>query len=64
LRNRPILTVSDVEQFTRHGGIIRLFTKPDGKTGLRINAGVARTAKLTISSKLLKVAEIVNREDD
>jgi hypothetical protein len=64
LRNRPILTVSDAEQFVRHGGMIKFFTKPDGKTGLRINPGAARTAELRLRALLLQVAEIVNLEDD
>jgi hypothetical protein len=64
LRDRPILTVSDAERFTRYGGIVKLFTKPDGKTGLRINAAAAKAAELTISAMLLRVAEIVNQEDD
>jgi hypothetical protein len=64
LDNRPILTVSDADHFTRHEGIVRLFTKPDGKIGLRINARAGKAAKLKMSAMLLQVAEIVNAEDD
>lgn len=64
LGNRPMLTVSDAERFTRYGGIVKLFTKLDGKTGLRINAVAAKAAELTVSAMLLRVAEIANQEDD
>ena len=64
LNNRPILTVSDAERFTRYGGIVKLFTKPDGKIGLRINARAGKAANLKMSAMLLQVAEIVNAEDD
>ncbi len=64
LQDRPILTVSDADRFTQHGGLIRLFTKPNGKIGLRINAGGVKAANLNMSAMLLRVAEIVNVEDD
>lgn len=59
LRNRPILTVSDMEEFATAGGIIRLLTQQN-KIRMRINLDAARTAQLTISSKLLRAAEIVS----
>jgi hypothetical protein len=64
LEARPILTVSDTPRFTRAGGVVRLFTKPDGKLGLRINLHAARRSNLTLSALLLRVAEIVDVEDD
>jgi hypothetical protein len=64
LGGRGVLTVSDAGDFTRAGGIIRMFTKPDGKTGLRINLHAARKANLTLSALLLRVAEIVDVEED
>jgi hypothetical protein len=64
LRQRPILTVSDANRFMRYGGMVKLFTKDDGKTGLRINPGAAKAANLRLRALLLQVAEIVNMEDD
>lgn len=59
LRSRGILTVSDAPSFSRHGGIIR-FATVENKIRLKINVDAAREAGLTISSKLLRPAEIVS----
>jgi len=58
VRNTPVLTVSEVEQFAGQGGMIG-FVKKDGKVRLEINLKAARQAKLEISSKLLGVADNV-----
>jgi hypothetical protein len=58
LAGKPILTVSDIEGFAPRGGVIRLVTV-GGKIRLRINLDSAKAAKLSISSKLLRPAEIV-----
>jgi hypothetical protein len=58
LKLRSILTVGDVENFARRGGIIRLLTEQN-KIRLRINVEAAKAAQLTISSKVLRVAERV-----
>lgn len=58
LNGRPILTVSDVENATRRGAMIR-FVNESNRIRLRINLEVAKRAGLTISSKLLRAAEIV-----
>jgi hypothetical protein len=55
LREQPVLTVSNAAAFTEQGGIIQ-FTLVDNKVRFRINADAARTAGLTISSKLLSLA--------
>ena len=59
LKNRPILTVSDGEGFAEHGGMIGFVTDRN-RIRLKINLAVAQAAHLTISSKLLRVAEIIN----
>jgi hypothetical protein len=59
LRGRPVLTVSDSDQFAFRGGMIRLYTEKT-KVRLRINNEAARAAHLGISSKLLRVAEVVS----
>lgn len=58
LKERNILTVGDIEGFTKRGGMMRFVTEKN-KTRLRINLDAAKVAKLTISSKLLRPAEII-----
>jgi hypothetical protein len=60
LRFKSILTVSDEQNFARNGGMVRFFTD-NNKIRLQINIAAARAANLTISAKLLRVAEIVER---
>jgi hypothetical protein len=57
LRGVPVLTVSDAETFTQHGGIIRFF-REDNKIRFEINLTAAKAARLKISSRLLKLARI------
>jgi hypothetical protein len=59
LASRNILTVSEMTNFTKQGGIVRFFTE-DNRTRIRINLEAAKKAELIISSKLLKLADIVN----
>ena len=59
LKRRPILTVSDADGFAEHGGMIGFVTDRN-RIRLKINLGVVQAAHLTISSKLLRVAEIIN----
>ena len=59
LQNRSILTVSDTDDFATDGGMIR-FSFVNNKIRLQINAKTAKTANLTISSKLLRVAEVID----
>lgn len=58
LRGRDILTVSDADRFALNGGMIG-FVKRDAKVRLQINIEAAKAAKLAISSKLLRPAEII-----
>ena len=58
LRDRSILTISDAENFASEGGMIR-FVTTNNKIRLQINPSVVRAAKLDISSKLLRLAEII-----
>ncbi len=59
LADRHVLTVSDVEGFVVRGGVIGLY-KSENKLRFRINMAAARHAGLAISSKLLRLAEIVD----
>ncbi len=58
LGHRSILTVSDQEGASQQGVMIQFATK-DNQIHLRINAGSAHAAGLTISSNLMRLAEIV-----
>lgn len=59
LNNHSTLTVSDTDNFANNGGMIRFFTQ-NNKIRLQINPSAAKAVKLNISSKLLRVAEIVD----
>lgn len=61
LRDRPILTVSDLSDFAGRGGAIE-FVTVNNRLRLRINAQSAALARLTISSKLLQLAELVTTQ--
>ncbi|QYM77908.1 YfiR family protein [Horticoccus luteus] len=56
--HRPILTVSDVDDFASHGGSIQFFI---ARNHLRmiINLMAVRSAGLSVSSKLLRLAEVI-----
>ncbi len=58
LKHRPILTVSDADGFAERGGMIR-FVTDRSRIKLQVNLEAAEAADLTISSKLLRVAEII-----
>jgi hypothetical protein len=55
-----ILTVSDMPAFSRRGGMIQFVLEGD-KVRFEINLTRVETAKLTLSSELLKVATTVRR---
>lgn len=57
LEPRAMLTVGDNPAFIRAGGMIRFFSE-DSKIRLQINPEAARSSGLTISSKLLRLADI------
>jgi hypothetical protein len=63
LRGRGVLTVSDSERFIVRGVMIRLVTERN-RIRLRVNLDAAKAAGLTISSKLLRAAEIVSSEEE
>jgi hypothetical protein len=60
LDKTSVLTVSDMSQFTRRGGMIQ-FVEDANKVRFEVNLTVAERAGLTLSSELLKVAVIVRR---
>ncbi len=58
LKGRPILTVGDIDSPALRGVMVRFATEKN-KIRLKINAETAKAAELTISSKLLRAADIV-----
>jgi len=58
LKGRNILTVGDAESYAQRGGMIRFVTEKN-KIRMRINLEAVKAANLTISSKVLRAAEIV-----
>lgn len=56
LRASNVLTVGETQTFTQSGGVIRLF-KAGNKIRFEVNLEAARRAKLTISSRMLKLAD-------
>lgn len=63
LKGRSILTVGDMDHFSRDGGIVRFVTR-NNKIRLQINIEAAKAGDLTISSKLLRPAMIVTTQKD
>jgi hypothetical protein len=59
LRGRNVLTVSDVDDAAKRGIVIQFVTE-SSRIRLRINVTAARAGGLTISSKLLRPAEIID----
>lgn len=58
LKGKPVLTISDTHSFVESGGMIGLSRKGK-KINFAINNHSATESKLTISSKLLKLAKTV-----
>lgn len=60
LDRTSVLTVSDISQFTRRGGMIR-FVMEANRVRFEVNLTIAEHAGLTLSSQLLKVATSVRK---
>jgi hypothetical protein len=60
LEKRPILTVSDIPLFSRHGGMIE-FVLTENRVRFEVNVGAAEKAGLNIDSQLLKIATRVRQ---
>ncbi len=61
LKNKPVLTVGESDDFAQTGGMIRFATE-DAHLRLKINLKAVQDADLSISSKLLRLADIVASE--
>ena len=60
LRQRPILTVSEVEGFAERGGMVNLVAGQN-RIVMEINREVANEARLNISAQLLRLAKVVSK---
>lgn len=58
LSNKPILTISDIDQFTHQGGVMK-FTDDGNNIGFEINLTRARRNQLNISAPLLELSNII-----
>lgn len=55
VRNHPVLTVSDAARFADTGGMIE-FLRVDQHVRFRVNVEAAKRSRISISSRLLRVA--------
>lgn len=62
LGSQSILTVGDLPAFAENGGIIGLYTAQE-RIRYKINLKAARAARLEISSKLLRLGEVVKTRE-
>jgi hypothetical protein len=63
LKRKSILTVGDTDRFIRNGGMIR-FVNENNKIRIRIDLEATKQAGLTISPKLLRLAEITSSSNN
>ena len=59
LIDKPVLTVSDIDGFSRVGGIIEFYLERN-RVRFSVNPHLARRAGLSVSSKLLGLARVVD----
>jgi uncharacterized protein DUF4154 len=60
IKDRPILTVGEIEGFAEQGGMVNLIAGPN-RIVMEINRDVANKARLSMSSQLLKLAKVITR---
>jgi hypothetical protein len=58
LRAAPVLTISDIADFAKKGGVVQLFLEA-GKMRFSVNLRAAKRMRLQLSSRLLTVATVV-----
>ena len=63
VQNKNMLTVSDMPGFARQGGIVRFYIASN-KIKFQVNLDAAKSNGLTMSSKLLRLADICCSGDD
>ncbi len=60
LKNRPLLTIGEGYDFAAQGGMVGL-ENINGKITLHVNQPIVSEANLTISARLLKLANIIGK---
>jgi hypothetical protein len=63
LDGRPILTVSEVEAFTRQGGMVT-FVMEHGRVRFQVNVDAVTRSGLVMSSQLLRLARTVDGAEE
>jgi hypothetical protein len=58
LKGAPVLTLSDMDEFARVGGMAQLYVE-DGRMRFSVNLDTAKRSRLQLSSKLLSLAKLV-----
>lgn len=58
VKDKPVLTVSDLGSFAQMGGVANLFVE-DGRMRFAVNVDSMQRSKLRLSSRLLSLAKIV-----
>lgn len=59
LKGLPILTISDINDFAENGGNINFYVD-ENKLRFKINVKTLQDAKLKVSSKLLRLAKVID----
>ncbi|MBI9071311.1 MAG: YfiR family protein [Melioribacteraceae bacterium] len=59
VKTKPILVISDVEGDAQKGAHINFYLTSEGKLHFEINANVARSSRVQINSRLLRIAKII-----
>lgn len=60
-KTQPTLTIAEISGFAKYGGMIELY-RDHGQTRLNINLDSVRKSGLSISSRLLMIARIIQQE--
>ena len=60
VKGKPVLTISETEEFIGQGGMINFFTK-NGRLYFEINLAIVRQQNIWLSSQLLKLAVLTGK---
>lgn len=60
IKNKPILTVSDVDRFINQGGMVQFYLL-EGKIRLMLDPQTIEESGLKASSQLMRIAQIIKR---
>lgn len=61
IKNKTVLTVSNIPDFAAQGGMVEFFTGADHRMHLNINTKAVRSAGLHIQDRMVKLAEVVQK---